>query len=152
MNTLSGSDMLEDAIVEESKILRFIEIAKPICLNIPRTKKHVSLIVQKSRILAVGTNTFKGHPIACSMGYRFSEQHSELNAFLKCSERHKLMLINARFNAQGLMRMSRPCGLCLPWCAAIFDKIIYTCPDGVVRLLDKSKVIAHNSLALHGHQ
>lgn len=152
MNDLSGLNMLEDSIIQDSKILKFIEFARPICLDIPRTKKHVSLIVQKNKVLAVGTNTFKGHPLASSIGYRFAEQHSELNAFLKCPERSKLMLINVRFNAQGFMRMSRPCPLCLPWCAAIFDKIVYTCPDGVIRLLDKSKVMAHNSLALHGRE
>jgi len=146
MNNYRGPDMLQDKIIQDPKILKFIESSKSFCLEIPRTKKHVSLIVRKGRVLSVGTNNFKGHPLASSIGYRFSEQHSELNAYLKCSEKSRLILINLRFNAQGLTRMARPCPLCLPWCAAIFEKIYYTCPDEHVRLLDKSFVSAHNSL------
>jgi deoxycytidylate deaminase len=149
--TLFLKNMLEDTIIEDSKVLKFIESAKPICLQIPRAKKHVSLIVRKGKVLATGTNNFKGHPAAASLGYRFSEMHSELNAFLKCSEKSRLTLINLRFNAQEEMRMSRPCALCLPWCAAIFEEIYYTCPDGHVRRLDKSSTMAHNSLVSIGY-
>jgi hypothetical protein len=136
-----GLDMLKDPVVADSKILKLIEATMPMCLNIPRAKKHVSLILHKNRILATGTNNFKGHPIASSLGYRFAEQHSELNALLKCEKRKDLVLVNLRFNSQRLMRMSRPCSKCLPWCCAIFEDIYYTCPDGKVRLLNKSSII-----------
>ena len=139
-----GLDMLKDSIVQDSKILKLIEDAVPMCLKIPRAKKHVSLILHKNRVLATGTNNFKGHPIASSLGYRFSEQHSELNALLKCEKKKNLVLVNLRFNSQKLMRMSRPCSKCLPWCCAIFEDIYYTCPDGYVRLLDKNTVIDYS--------
>lgn len=136
-----GLDMLKDPIVHSSWVHKHIEDFMPLCLEIPRAKKHVSLILYKNRILAVGTNNFKGHPMAASLGYRFSEQHSELNALLKCEKRKDLVLINLRFNSQKLMRMSRPCAKCLPWCCALFNEIYYTSPEGVVRLLDKSPVL-----------
>lgn len=130
-------DMREDPVTDNSKILRWIETGKPICLAIPRNKKHTSLIVRKSQLVSVGDNSFKGHPLAQKIGYRFEEQHSELNALLRMPKKDwdKLILINLRFNAKGDMRMARPCKLCQPWCNAIFDEIHYTCPDGCIRRL-----------------
>lgn len=136
-----------DPVAEDPRIHRFVGMALPWCLDIPRTKKHVSLILRKGRLLAVGTNAFKGHPIASKIGYRFGEQHSELNAFLKCSQKDRLTLINVRFNKDEQMRMARPCCLCLPWCSAVFDEIYYTCPDGFVRRLDSNSDINHNPLS-----
>jgi len=133
-------DMELDPVTLDPKVHKFVEQALPMCLEIPRIKKHVSLIVRKNKVMAVGTNAFKGHPLARKIGYRFGEQHSELNALLKCAEKDKLMLINVRFNKDQAMRMARPCALCLPWCANIFDEIYYTCPDGHVRQLDTSAV------------
>lgn len=143
MNTLFRNMEL-DPVCRDPKIHRFIEQAIPVCLDIPRTKKHVSLIVRKGRVLAIGTNAFKGHPIASKIGYRFGEQHSELNAFLKCSQRDRLTLINVRFNKDQQMRMARPCALCLPWCSGIFEEIYYTCPDGFIRKLDSNVAVGHN--------
>jgi len=137
-------DMELDPICRDLKIRRFVEQALPACLEIPRTKKHVSLIVRKGRVLAVGTNAFKGHPIASRIGYRFGEQHSELNAFLKCAKKNKLTLINVRFNKNQQMRMARPCALCLPWCSGIFEEIYYTCPDSTIRKLDNKVIVGHN--------
>lgn len=125
-----------DTIVQDSKLDKLVQMAKPLCLQIPRNKKHVSLIMRKGKLLSIGTNAFKGHPMATKIGYRFGEQHSELNALLKCSERDKLTLINVRFNKHGLIRMARPCPLCLSWCAGIFDNIYYTCPMGKIRKVD----------------
>ena len=137
-------NMEDDQVVQDPKIDRLLNLAMPICFDIPRSKKHVSLILRKGKILSVGTNAFKGHPIARKIGYRFEEQHSELNAFLKCSEKDKLSLINIRFNKSSEMRMARPCSLCLPWCTAIFEHIYYTCPDGHVRELDSSRYRSDN--------
>ena len=61
----------------------YLKIAYPMCLEIPRQKKHVSLVVCKKRIIAVGMNYFKTHPMAGKIGYRYGEMHSELDAFRK---------------------------------------------------------------------
>lgn len=140
-------DMEGDPVVQDAKLERLLDVALPICLNIPRAKKHVSLILRKGRIVSVGTNTFKGHPIARKIGYRFEEQHSELNALLKCTEKDKLTLLNVRFNKNSEMRMSRPCSLCLPWCTGIFENIYYTCPDGCIRQLDMERYGCDNSVS-----
>ena len=135
----------QDPVAVDERIMRFVDLALPICQGIDRVKRHASLIVRKGRLLAVGTNAFKGHPVAHKLGYRYSEMHSELNALLRCDSRDRLTLINVRYNRQGQLRMARPCPLCLPWCQAMFDEIYYSCPDGKVRRLDTGCAMSNNS-------
>ena len=115
----------------------YLQLAYPMCLSIPRQKKHVSLIVCKKRIIAVGMNYFKTHPKAKEIGYQYEEMHSELDALRKLDredKKKKLQLINIRFNRFGQMRMSKPCEKCLPWCVEVFNTIHYTTDDGIKRL------------------
>ena len=51
------------------------DVALPMSLEIPRPKKHVSIIVRKNEIVSVGTNHFRTHPMAKKYGYRFDEVH-----------------------------------------------------------------------------
>ena len=121
-------------MLTKRKMLKLIETAKPVCMNIPRQKRHCSLIVCKNEILSIGTNHFKTHPKAKRLGYRYDEMHSELDALLKAPHRKNLHLYNFRFNRFGEMRISRPCRLCMPWCMAIFDRIFFTTPNGMERI------------------
>lgn len=107
------------------------ELAKEICLRTDRKKKHCSVILKKGRVIAVGTNLLKTHPIAKKYGYLFDEMHSELDAFRRCKERDGLELWNFRFNRFGEERYSRPCTKCLPWCIEVFDRIYYTTGEGI---------------------
>ena len=114
-----------------------LDVAYPICLDIPRQKKHVSIIVHKHKIVSVGMNRFKTHPKAKQIGYMYEEMHSELDAFQKIEKRllgKKLHLINIRFNQFGDMRMARPCELCMPWCVKVFHTIRFTTNDGFEQL------------------
>ena len=100
-------------------------------MEIPRQKRHVSLILRRGAVVSTGTNGFKTHPLAAKIGYRYEEMHSELEALIKYKgPKDGLSLINFRFNNQGEMRMSRPCCLCMPWCEAVFDKIYYSTSNG----------------------
>ena len=121
-------------MLTKRKMLKLVETAKPVCMNIPRQKRHCSLIVCKNEILSIGTNHFKTHPKAKRLGYRYDEMHSELDALLKAPHRKNLHLYNFRFNRFGEMRISRPCRLCMPWCMAIFDRIFFTTPNGMERI------------------
>ena len=114
-----------------------LKIAYPICLSIPRQKKHVSLIFYKKNLLSIGTNSFKTHPQAKKIGYRFEEMHSELDAYTKVPrefKNKKLTLVNIRFNKFKQLRMAKPCNLCSEWCKEIFDEIWYTTNDGIFSL------------------
>jgi hypothetical protein len=55
-----------------------LNFAYPLCLEIPRQKKHVSLVIVKNRIISIGRNYFKTHPKAHKLGYLYNEMHSEL--------------------------------------------------------------------------
>lgn len=114
---------------------KLIEFAHAKCLEIPRRKKHCSIIIHKNRIISFGVNRFKTHPLAVKHGYLFGEVHSELDAFLKCDRKEGLELWNFRFNTLGQMGMSRPCPKCLPWCLNVFDRIVYTM-DGSLHEFD----------------
>ena len=119
----------------ENKIDKLTGIALPVSLEIPRPKKHVSLIVRKNEIVSVGTNHFRTHPLAKKYGYRFDEVHSELDALLRYKgPKDNLVLVNYRFNRFGDMRMSKPCCMCLPWCSAVFDEMWYSTNEGMVNL------------------
>lgn len=115
----------------------YLDTAYPICLSIPRQKKHVSMIFHKKQLISVGTNSFKTHPEAKKLGYRYEEMHSELDAYTKISRLYKgkkLTLVNVRFNKNGELRMSKPCTLCTAWCCEIFHNIFYTTNDGLIKL------------------
>lgn len=118
-------------------------LAKELCLHIDRPKRHCSIILRKGRVISVGTNLMKTHPMAKKYGYLFDELHSELDAFRKCEERNGLELWNFRFNRFGNERLSRPCPKCLPWCVEVFDTIYFTTGSGISELpLDNLRVNA----------
>ncbi len=119
----------------EKKIIKLINVALPVSLEIPRPKKHVSIIIRKNEIVSVGTNNFRTHPQAKKLGYRFEEVHAELDALLRYKgPKDNLKLFNFRFNRFSDMRMSKPCVNCLPWCEALFDEIWYSTNEGIVIL------------------
>jgi hypothetical protein len=114
-----------------------LNYAYPLCMEIPRQKKHVSLIFHKNRLLSIGRNCFKTHPKAKEIGYAYEEMHSELDAYRRLPKNFrglKLTLVNVRYNRFQELRMSRPCELCLPWCREVFDDIYYTDNEGIQKM------------------
>jgi hypothetical protein len=114
-----------------------VEDFYPLCLDINRQKKHISLVLHKKKIVAMGCNHFKTHPKTVEYGYMFEEMHSELDAYRKIPKnllKKKLILVNLRYNRFGEMRMSKPCHICESWCRQIFSKIYYTTDSGIVNL------------------
>ena len=124
-----------------TRIEKLTNIALPVSLEIPRPKKHVSIIIRKNEIVSIGTNNFRTHPKAKKYGYFFDEVHSELDALLRYrGPKDNLKLVNFRFNRFGNMRMSKPCCKCLPWCIALFDNIWYSTNIGMVNLKETKNV------------
>jgi hypothetical protein len=118
----------------EYVIENFVPVAKPLSMAMERQKKHISLILYKRKIIAVGQNIFKTHPDTFRLGYRCAEMHSELDAFRKIPKSlrsEKLILLNFRFNRFGHFRNSKPCDVCAKWCGEIFHKIYYTDDNGI---------------------
>lgn len=119
-------------------IAKYREIAKKECFSISnwRNHNHVSLILRDNRLVGMGINKRKTHPLAMKYGYRSCELHSELDALLKVPKhlRNNMILLNFRFGPKGDMKLSKPCRLCLPWCMNTFKEIYYSVPDGLVQL------------------
>ena len=118
----------------ENVIENFVPIAKPLSMAMERQKKHISLIIHKRKIIAVGQKVFKTHPDTVRLGYRCADMHSELDAFRKVPKSlrgEKLTLLNFRFNRFGDFRNSKPCPVCAKWCGEIFHKIYYTTDAGI---------------------
>lgn len=118
----------------DNVIINYLPVAKPLSMAMERQKKHISLIIYKRKIIAVGQNVFKTHPDTFRLGYRGSDMHSELDAYRKISKSlrgEKLTLLNFRFNRFGNFRNSKPCSVCDKWCKEIFHSIYYTNDDGI---------------------
>jgi len=112
----------------------YVPIAKPLSMAMARQKKHISLVIYKKKLIAVGQNVFKTHPDTFRLGYRCAEMHSELDAWRKVPKNlrgEKLTLLNFRFNRFGNFRNSKPCPICEKWCAEAFHKIYYTDDNGI---------------------
>ncbi len=121
----------------EQVMEQFVPIAKPLSMAMERQKKHISLVIHKRKIIAVGQNIFKTHPDTFRLGYRCAEMHSELDAWRKIPKNmrgEKLILLNFRFNRFGNFRNSKPCPVCAKWCEEAFHKIYYTNDDGIQQL------------------
>ena len=101
--------------------------------NNPRPKKHVSIIAVKNKILSVGTNKTKTHPLAKKYGYMFGELHSELDAMRRIEPQRGMILINYRMNRFLELRNAKPCCKCMPWCLTLFKDIYYTTNEGMKR-------------------
>lgn len=126
--------MLTDRKKEE-----FLRIAMDLVPVIDCTNKHVTFIVRRGRIISIGTNSTKTHPQAAKLGYRLLQIHSELAALLNARGRCDLSrcdLINIRLSSISnnyigpVLRNSRPCSFCMPWCMDTFRRIYYTVDNG----------------------
>lgn len=112
-------------------LTKWEDLARHISTTVDRHRAHISLIVRKNQLVAIGTNTWKTHPMTVQYGYMTPYMHSELDAYRKIKvPMDRLELINFRFSKTGKLGMSRPCVYCMPWCSHIFDRIIYTNEKG----------------------
>lgn len=99
---------------------------------------HCSIIMRRSKVIAVGFNERRTHPLAKKYGYRDDFVHAELDAMLSVpkNKMHNLDLVNFRFNPAGELRMAKPCDKCFPWVSALFRNVFYSDPDGnMVRIV-----------------
>jgi deoxycytidylate deaminase len=107
---------------------------------------HVSFILQKNKIVAIGVNQPKTHPVnlinrkvSKITGQDYSDQKhtcSEFNAILKLKRRtnidtKKCTLINVRYDNNGRIALSKPCQSCENLLRYFeFKKVIWSGNDG----------------------
>jgi hypothetical protein len=108
-----------------------IQIAWEHAKNLVQRKKHVSIILRNDAIVSIQGNGFEVPSQYAYRGYR--SLHSEIHAFMKMQgPKDNLTLLNFRFNNAGQLRMAKPCKICMPWCEAMFDTIIYSDSTGQI--------------------
>jgi deoxycytidylate deaminase len=85
--------------------------------------RHFSFILDRNRIISIGMNSTKTHPMNLKYNYvnknkeKISDivgTHSELNAVIKLGEEDcsKLTLVNTRINRNNVLDHSAPCHGC----------------------------------------
>lgn len=105
--------------------------------------RHFSFIINKKKIISIGFNNPKTHPL--NLKHNFVNKydhcirqvvgtHSELNALLKLGYRDDysdLVLINTRVNRRNEIDFSMPCNGCKSMLEGMnFKKVFYTSRDG----------------------
>ena len=94
---------------------RTMQLAKAMCpLNIERRTSHVAFLVKKSKIVHIGINLAKSHPI--TKGHKYQDHqhtgvHAEVNACIKSGKENlnKYKLIVIRINRNNQIKNSKPC-------------------------------------------
>jgi deoxycytidylate deaminase len=129
-------------------MLRFgklLRSAHDIVLSSPQMRyKHVAWILQKNRIVSIGVNSCRTHPIAKRLKIKklAEGQCAELNACLKVGLSHKdglpdfsrFDMLIVRINKSGNFGNSRPCAGCrelIRQCG--FHKVWYSDAKGEIK-------------------
>jgi hypothetical protein len=110
--------------------------------------RHFSFIFDKSRLLSIGVNSCKTHPLNLRYNYvnrqndpigSFVGTHSEMNAVIKLGLKDccGLVIINTRINRNNQIDYSFPCNGCLDMIRKFgFKSVFYTTKNGDFDILD----------------
>lgn len=118
--------------------------------NDPMRCKHFSFILHKKRIIAIGTNIKKTHPlhlknrkVSMRTGEDFSDQKhtcSEFNAIIKLKrltniDTKRCSLVNLRYDRNKKLALASPCMSCKSLLNYFqFKSVLYTDNDGIYRM------------------
>jgi deoxycytidylate deaminase len=107
--------------------------------------RHFSFIAHRNRIISIGLNSSKTHPLNLKYNYinknkeKISDivgTHSELNAVIKLGEEDcsKLTLINTRINRNNELDYSAPCNGCADMIKQLnFQNVFYSTNSGTFK-------------------
>lgn len=117
--------------------------------------KHFSFILRNKRIISIGINSPKTHPLNLKYNYINKQKHkisdvvgthSELRAVIKLGLTNckGYTIINTRINRNQKLDYSYPCNGCMEMLIQLgFNKVIYTNKDGnfeVLKLNPQTKI------------
>lgn len=103
--------------------------------------KHFSFIFEKNKLVSIGINSPKTHPLNLKYNYLNKQKnkishivgtHSELSAVIKLgfSSCEGLTIVNTRINRKNEIDNSHPCNGCMELLTELkFLKILYTTKD-----------------------
>lgn len=114
---------------------KLIEHARLLVPNLHWRCRHVSFVVIRNRIIALGVNSYnKTSPLAKKFGARDAYIHSELGAIVNAGrgiDLSKTTVYNVRIDLSGQLRMSKPCESCQKLlCAFNVRRCFYTDDNG----------------------
>lgn len=96
-------------------------------------QRHGAVLAAGKRVLAVGVNTSRSHPLVCSHPKTESAFHAEVSVLrqLRGADLSKVTLFVARMMRDGTAGLSRPC----TYCAGAIDAagmraVVFTTADG----------------------
>lgn len=114
----------------------FLKLAIDTATSSPYKKKVGAVLMRKNKVITTATNVYdKTHPLqarlACKVGLPEKIYlHAEIAALIKCREEVDTIIV-ARVNAQGKLRMAKPCKICaLALQQSQIDKVFYTTNEG----------------------
>lgn len=94
--------------------LRFAKVAMQLAVEAKRDVTHelCALVVSKNRVLSVGYNQPKTHPISSDTAQQ--QLHAEMDALLRCSETDAggAEIIVVRTKPSGKPGLAKPCEVC----------------------------------------
>ncbi len=115
--------------------------------------KHFSFIFQKNKLLSIGTNSPKTHPLNLKYNYINKQNHnisdivgthSEMNAVIKLGSIKScegLIIVNTRINKNKELDYSHPCNGCMNMLLDFkFEKIYYTTKDKKFKMINPSRL------------
>lgn len=117
----------------ENKIMKILSKIEEISYAmLPANRKnskffHVAMIFKKNKILSIGQNSFKTHPIARKYGHRGFCTHAEASASLRygVDDCHGLDMAVLRINRLNRLTISKPCVNCQYLIDSIGIKNVY---------------------------
>lgn len=115
--------------------------------------RHFSFIMDKNRILSIGLNSPKTHPLNLKYNYVNKNKekisnivgtHSELSAVIKLGEEDcsGLILVNTRINRNNKLDFSAPCNGCSDMIKQLnFKEVWYSNANGLFNKLNLTSIV-----------
>lgn len=95
-----------------SRYERFAKIALALAAESEHDVTHslCALVVSKNKVLSVGYNQPKTHPISADS--KMQQLHAEMHALLKCGDADGADVVVARSKPSGKPGLAKPCDVC----------------------------------------
>lgn len=138
---------MDDGLIET--YLHYQHIAKAINetrdIN-PSNLRCVCVLLNKHRLVAMGVNKHKTHPIIKTLGYNIYRRryplHAEVDAWLKTRKKKEKFDTMMVYRGADANLPSCPCDVCSKWIKKLKVKVVYTSVIGIA-VAHSEKLVGH---------
>lgn len=145
---------MNNRIMQSMNFDKVIEISFALAGKYPYKKRcrHFSFIFERNRLVSIGINSPKTHPLNLRYNYIGQKQlkindivgtHSELSAVIKIGDESckGLTIINTRVNRNNQLDYSHPCSGCMDMIKKLgFKRLFYTTKQQTFEFLNVEKI------------